>query len=268
MFYAIIEQTCIALPLILGAYLTLSLMKLPDFSIESAYLCGAMGAYLAQELSLLSVLSASIAGGMFVALLVGSLNQLLGIPFLLAAIATNGLVHGLAHYFLSSGMASFHSSAEYPLFFYLPFLLLLQPLLRTQWGYSLAIYGNNPLFFQHHGISKRFVLFTGLCVGYGLAGVSGFLFAQSNGFVDTTMNFGIILLCLTTLMLGKLLIQTRLPQIALPLLGVIAFFALQQTLLRLGLNLKYFNAFQALCLVAFLAYGQKRRLFAIDHLGV
>ena len=49
----------------------------------------------------------------------------------------------------------------------------------------------------------------GVILGHGFAGISGFLFAQASGFVDLTMNFGIILLCLTALMVGKLI--SRIP---------------------------------------------------------
>jgi ABC-type uncharacterized transport system permease subunit len=42
----ILEQCLIHVPLLLGAYITISLMKLPDLSIESAYVSGAItGAY-------------------------------------------------------------------------------------------------------------------------------------------------------------------------------------------------------------------------------
>ena len=40
MILPILDQALIALPLLIGAYITLSLLKLPDFSIESAYLAG------------------------------------------------------------------------------------------------------------------------------------------------------------------------------------------------------------------------------------
>ncbi len=86
-------------------------------------------------------------------------------------------------------------------------------LLRSQLGYGLAIYGNNPQFFSHHNISGSYVVSFGIILGHGLAGISGFLFAHANGFVDLGMNFGVILLCLTSLMLGKLFLTNKNPTI-------------------------------------------------------
>ena len=41
----ILEQVLLHFPLILGAYISISLLKVPDLSLESAYVCDAiMGA--------------------------------------------------------------------------------------------------------------------------------------------------------------------------------------------------------------------------------
>lgn len=270
MIFSILEQTLMALPLILGAYLTLSLLKLPDFSLESAYLFGAVVAYLAQDLPLPLILLASICGGIVVGLTVSFLNLNIKIPFLLAAIITNGLFHGLVQYLLGTSMRSL--SVEMP-FIYLAViggalfgLFVLS--FRSQLGMSFAIYGNNPLFFQSHKIAGNYVVAMGVAMGHGLAGLSGFLFASANGFVDLTMGFGVILLCLTALIIGKMGTKRSNPQILVPLMGLLAYFTLQQLLLRLGLNLKYFNAFQALVVLGVLFLGMKKQKILLDHLGV
>src|SRR5689334_7688247 len=108
MIFSILEQALIALPLVIGAYFTLSLLKLPDFSIESAYLFGAVAGFLAQDLPLPLVLLSALGGGMIVGTIVSFLNQILHIPFLLAAIVTNGLFHGLTQYLLGTSVKSFH----------------------------------------------------------------------------------------------------------------------------------------------------------------
>jgi len=273
MIISIVEQALISLPLILGAYLTLSLLKLPDFSIESAYLFGAVFAFLAKDLPLPMVLICAIFGGMIVGVLVSTLNQLLRLPFLLAAIVTNGLFHGLTQYFLGTSMKSFSIVFPFSEFALLAglgvvFLAGMGLVMRSQIGYGMAIYGNNPRFFQSHAISGKYVVFFGVMLGHGLAGVSGFLFAQSNGFVDLTMNFGVILMCLTALMIGKLVIKLKSPNVLIPLIGITAYFLIQQCLLRMGLNLKYFNAFQALIIVGILIAGHRKKTLTVDHLGV
>ena len=273
MIASILEQALIALPLLMGAYMTLSLLKLPDFSLESAYLFGAVMACAAKELPLPLILLSSMLGGMTVGASVSLFNRYLNLPFLLAAIITNGLFHGITHYVLGTSVMSFHPKlpfSENTLFISVgTFVVLITGMvLRSQVGYSLAIYGNNPHFFASHNLSGNSVLICGVLCGHGCAGISGFLFAQAGGFVDLTMNFGIILLCLTGLILGKMVIKTQKPTLLVPLIGVVGYFCIQQTLLRVGLNLKYFNAFQALFVLTALAIGYRTRQTLIDHLGV
>lgn len=273
MILSILDQALIALPLLIGAYLTLSLLKLPDFSIESAYLFGAVMAYLARDLDLPWILLSAALGGIVVGAFVSTLNQCFKLPFLLAAIITNGLFHGLTQFLLGTSLQSFHpvlGMSESILLVLVSggFMGAMGIVLRSQLGYSLAIYGNNPLFFRHHPVSGKYVVFSGVLLGHASAGIAGFLFAQSNGFVDLTMNFGIILLCLTALILGKSLIRINRPNLWVPLMGLMAYFCIQQTLLHIGLNLKYFNSFQALCILGALASVQRKKTVSIDHLGV
>lgn len=254
-----IDQILIALPLIIGSYLTISLLKFPDFSIESAYLFGAVMAYLAGGLPFPLILLSAFFGGVVVGSIVGTLNQVLKLPFLLAAIITNGIFHGLTQFLLGTSVKSFHPTlaiSEHAIFILIAIGLIgiVGLCLRSQLGYSLAIYGNNPLFFQHHTPSGRYVAYTGLMFGHGCAGIGGLLFALSNGFVDLTMNFGVVLLCLTALILGKALFRGNRPNILVPLAGLAIYFFIQQTLLHLGLNLKYFNAFQAIFILGVLSF--------------
>ncbi|MBS0629266.1 MAG: hypothetical protein JSS30_03470 [Verrucomicrobia bacterium] len=268
-----IEQAMILIPLLIGAYMTISLLKFPDFSIESAYLFGAVSAVLAGSLPLPLILLTALLGGMVVGGTVSVLNQCFKFPFLLAAIITNGLFHGLTQMLLGTSVKSFHPTlmiSEIGLFVIIAcsLIAILGFCLRSQLGYSLAIYGQNPKFFHHHPPSGRYVATTGVIVGHGCAGIGGFLFALSNGFVDLTMNFGIVLLCLTALIFGKALFPKSRPNIFVPLVGLLAYFCIQQLLLHLGLNLKYFYAFQALFVLGTLYFMHRKKNVTLDHMGV
>lgn len=273
MMLSIIEQALMAFPLVFGAYLTLSLLKLPDFSIESAYLFGAVTAFLAKDLDAPFMLISAMVGGCFVGGIVSILNQFLRIPFLLAAIITNGFFHGFTQYLLGTSVVSFQVGFSFPPFGFIFVVgvittLFMALMARSQLGFSLAIFGNNPQFFESHRISTSYVVILGVMIGHGLAGIGGFLFAISSGFVDLNMNFGVLLICLTSLMVGKLALSITRPNIWIPIVGVIAYFVIQQSLLRMGLNLKYYNAFQAIFVLAVLLIGQKKRTLTLDHLGV
>jgi putative tryptophan/tyrosine transport system permease protein len=273
MILLIIEQSLMALPLLIGAYITLSLLKLPDFTIEGAYLFGAVTAFLTQSCSIPVILSTAFLGGLLIGSLVCTFHLYFKLPFLLAAIVTNGLLHGATQYLLGTSTVSFHPHcgiSEISLLSAVGFVstAIIGWICRSQLGYCFAIYGNNPLFFQNHRISRSYVMFTGVIIAHGCAGISGFLFAKSNGFVDLTMNFGVILLCLTALILGKLFIRSPRPHILIPLIGIVGYFLMQQLLLRLGLNLKYFNATQALFILTVLLVGHKQQTITLNHLGV
>ncbi len=272
----IFEQTLIYLPLVLGAYCSISLVKVPDLSIEAAYVFGAiLGAktlsfthHLPGWLCMLTVVCASLFGGLAVGLVSAILTKVARLPHLLSAILTVGLFHGINQFVL--GTANFSlSSFKNPLIISSvrsinPELLMLCLIgslltlvmfffLKTQLGLSLAVYGNNPRFFDHYHVSGRFVFFVGLGLGNALAGLSGYFFAQTSSFTDVGSGFGIILFCVTALILGRTFVPTKKPIfLAIPLIGVFSYCALQQLLLKVGFNLKYFTMIQSLIVLCIL----------------
>lgn len=279
MITALIEQLLLALPLVLGAYISYSLLKLPDLSLESAYLFGAVLGVLVQEHGggLALILIASIAGGAVVGLISSAINQIFQLPFLLSSIITNGLFHGLTQYFLGTSLLSIRIPGPELLDTLSGFMviggvvtILIGLGLRSQLGVSYAIYGNNPAFFRHYGISVKYIVMSGVMLADSLAGISGYLFAHANGFVDLSMGYGLVLLCITALILGKVAVQKKL--ILVPLIGLLGYFVLQHLLLAIGMNLKYFNAFQALFVLTVLLLFNKRLALTqsrhVDHLGV
>lgn len=272
MIESIFHQSLLFFPLILGAYLSISLMKVPDLSLESAYLFGAvMGGLTAGE----GVISYFVAmgGGAVVGALTGVLSQYCKLPFLLAAIVVGGLFHGIVQMALKGALLSIKPAfeAEWTALAAVTAVLigLAFLILRSQIGYAFAIYGNNPLFFKRHQISTTYVVILGTALAGAAAGLSGYLFAVANGFVDVTMNYGIVLLGITALMLGKIFVDKQQPNLAAPLLGIVVFFILQHFLIKCGLSLRYFNAFQALMILAIWMFSQKTKArLATDHLGV
>lgn len=273
----ILEQVFIYLPLIAGAYISFSLMKVPNLSIEATYVTGAIfasgalefGTNLASPFIIIFVVLASILGGCFVGLIVYFIQAELKIPHLLSNILVLGILYGTNLYLLGSGNKSL-SSLINPLLLTTVFqahpelvglalvsctaLLAVFLLFKTQIGYSLAIYGNNPNFFNNYGISSKFITCFGLILSNALAGISGYLSAQTNGFVDINAGQGISLFCITALILGKTVLKSENKiTIFIPLLGLIAYCSLQQLLVNVGFNLKYFTLIQSLIVLGILA---------------
>lgn len=287
----IIEQSFLHIPLIIGAYISLSLLKVPDLSLESAYvfgaLCGAQAVLLTTGMPLLLVLAvvamASLLGGAMVGLTSSVITYSIGIPHLLSSIVTFGIFHGVSQ--LLFGVYQSLSSVTNPLI--LPYSLQRHPellvisavcvvtiiaaylLFKTSLGYCFAVYGQNPLFFSHYGISAPYVFVLGVVCANALAGLSGYFMAQSSGFAEMNMGIGKILFCVTALILSRVLLRLRAPSVWYPLLGVSAYFAIQQLLLKVGFNLKYFTMVQALIVLVILAIlYRKHALNPTDQVGV
>jgi len=275
---ALFEHLLLLFPLVLGAYIVFSLLKIPDLSIESAFVFGAACAYQAEALPLPFVILSAIGGGGLVGLMTGSLNQYFGIPLLLSAVIINGFFHGAVQLTLGNSIAGYEHAASPFLIFHTEWIFLLGAalilsavfilLFRSELGFSLAIYGNNPRFLHSHLISHRYVLLCGTVISGGLAGLSGYFFSRSNGFVDLTMGNGIVLLCLTALILGKMIIKRPSPTLKVPLLSAALYLLLQHVLIQAGIDLKYFQSFQAFLVFLCLVLLMKKQQETIDHLGV
>ncbi|MBI2353288.1 hypothetical protein HYV11_03555 [Candidatus Dependentiae bacterium] len=277
-FFSILEQIAQFLPLIIGAYISMSLMKITNFSIESAYLFGAIMASKILSLgysgiiSLILVLTASTFGGALVGAFTAFLYEKVKFTDVLSAIITIGFFYGLAPMMISGSqihLSQFHDPLKslyfqshqhlfisffVALFLYILFILFI----KTQIGMSCAIYGNNKSFLKNYHINQSYVVTIGLLISNGLAGISGYMVAQNNGIVDLNMGTGISLLCLSSLILGKSIRGVYKPiQASIPFLGTGGYFLIQAFLLKMGFHLQYFTIIQAIMVASLLIIFSK-----------
>jgi putative ABC transport system permease protein len=270
----VLEQALLHLPLMVGAYVSFSLLKVPDLSIEMAYVVGALTGSYALKMSplLIVVLCASALGGALVGAVSSLLTQKGKLSHLLSSIVTVGLFHGVNHFFsppyislashknVCAVWPAISGHPELPVFAVIgaAVIVLFSFFSKTQLGYSYAVFGNNAQFFHHYGVSTSFVFISGVMLANALAGLSGYLVGQSGNCVELNMGLGKALLCITALILGKTMVTRRKPcSVLVPIAGVGAYFTLQQTLLKVGFNLKYFTAVQA-CLVVCILLNSNR----------
>ncbi len=280
MLVAFIEQISLYIPLMLGSYIALGLMKIPSLSIESAYVFGAVLASVvvisdpsANFFVLIMALTTSFFGGALVGFLSALLAEKAHFSQLLSAIITIGFFHGVIQWVINgtqvvlsaqtNPLKSLYFITDYSesLYVFLIALLLIwfvSWFLNTQLGISCAIYGDNNHFLSSYRINQSYVVIAGLALSNGLVGISGYLVAQNNGFVDSSMGSGIPLFCISSLIIGKAISfkWKHWMYVAIPLIGVVGYFVIQLLLLSVGFNLKYFTAVQALivaCLLIFLS---------------
>lgn len=288
------EQAFLYFPLVLGAYISISLLKVPDLSIESAYVFGAICAArllpvfagMPVPFILVGMIIASLLGGLLVGGVVYFLTRHFHVPHLLASILTIGLFHGVNQLVLGTpnfSLAGYENPLaclnllmvhpELPLLAFLFILLSVcgWVLCKTQLGYSFFIYGNNPAFFSNYSISSKYVFCNGLLLANALAGLAGYCVAQSSSFVDINAGFGMALFSVTCLILGKAIVRCRLSSILVPVVGVVVYCIIQQLLLKIGFNLKYFTMIQSAIVLGILIYQYRHgalRKHKIDNLGV
>lgn len=277
---AIFEQMALYVPLLLGAYLSIAVMKIPNLSIETAYVFGAIVA--SQVIMLegngnlvilaLAVLM-SLCGGAIVGIVVSLFTEYAKFSHILSAIVTMGLFHGIFQWILSGShvtISNFYNPLRlldfikgYPEFLVVAIISLVVAVLffmflYTQLGISCALYGDNPLFLKSYRINQSYVVMAGMAISNALAGLTGYMVAQSNGFVDITMGVGLPLLCLSALIIGKSLCLTSRPySIWIPLLGVMGYFFIQYWLLLIGFDLRYFVSVQAIIVALFLIVSSR-----------
>lgn len=271
----IVEQFFLYAPLILGAHISFNVLGVPDFSIESAFIIGAICATKALPfvdistvptvIQLLLVCLISCLAGSLVGLVSSVCTRYLRLEHALSAIMTLGLFQGISYFLLGGGhqsLTDFYNplklipftihSPELPTLFFVStiFILLMHAFMTTQLGYCLAAYGYNNHFFKHYGISSHFIFIAGLMLSNASAGLSGYLVAQSNGYLDVSMGFGLPLMCLSVLMLGSLVTYARNTiTLAVPLIGLICYLLVQQLLLYVGFTSLYFSTAQALIIL-------------------
>ena len=268
MILAMVEQIALYVPLICGAYLSLSLMKVPNLSIESAYVFGAITAakliqlnFSISPLILVIAMFLSALGGALVGMVAALFSQKAHFSHLLAAIITIGLFHGIMQWIIGGTHITLLSHQnplrlielvpgypELPMVALIVFLLALifYLFIRSPLGIACAIYGDNQLFLSNYRINQSYIVISGLTISNALAGISGYLVAQSNGFVDTTMGVGLPLMCITALILGKIFFNTDKPiQPFCTLCGIVTYFVVQTLLLKIGFDLRYFTFIQA-----------------------
>ncbi len=87
--------------------------------------------------------------------------------------------------------------------------LLVAWFLYTQYGLAMRAVGSNKRMAQANGIVVTEKVYVGLALSNGLVGLAGALFAQTNGFADSTMGIGTIVVGLAAVIIGESLFGTR-----------------------------------------------------------
>lgn len=136
-------------------------------------------------------------------------------------------------------------------------LVLVAVFLGTELGLALRTAGINPKMARSNGFNDKTGVAMALVIANGLAGLSGSLIVQTQGFADVGMGRGIVISGLGGVVLGTLLLRpssSKLGRVFLAVVvGTVAYQAILIIALRMGLDPVDLNLITAATLVVAIA---------------
>ncbi|HJD64733.1 MAG TPA: ABC transporter permease [Rickettsia endosymbiont of Diachasma alloeum] len=248
-----LEQSLIMLPLILGMYISYRILKITDLTVDGTYVLGA------------AVFAKSIALGLFPAMILAiTAGGIIGsiVSFMQKNNRINGLIAGiLASFMLYSvnlkimqrpnisilGMPSLLALFNTENWL-LPLIILniivifaVIILLKKQLGLMLRAFGFNKDLLITLGKPAEVYRTVGLSISNALASLTGSISAQVNGFADINMGFGVALVGIGAIVIGRhILIRNNsfntVKEIFSCFIGILFYFITLSILLRIGID--------------------------------
>lgn len=246
----------------MGVYITFRVLDFPDLTVDGSFTLGAavtatlivsgFNPYLS---TLIGTLAAASAG-----IVTAWLNLRFNILHLLASILTmtalytiNLRVMGKPNValimeptmltpFEGLGIPAMYLKVIFVATFAIIAGLLVAWFLYTQYGLAMRAVGSNKRMAQANGIVVNEKVYVGLALSNGLVGLAGALFAQTNGFADSTMGIGTIVVGLAAVIIAESLLATR--SILIIVIGCILGSILYRLAVSMALNADFLG-FQA-----------------------
>lgn len=254
-FAAILQGFCLA-PMGLGIYITIKIFNFPDITTDGSYTLGAVICALGLShgvplwlLMPLICISGALAGTC-TALIHTKLkvNALLaGILVMTALYSVNLTLLGRSNIPLQAyeNLFSFTFTSHSLLNMFLVagsivalFAVLLNYLLRTDFGIAMRATGNNELMVRSLGVNTARMKWIGLAITNALVSFSGSMIAQFQGFTDINMGIGIVIAGLGSVMIAEALIKLlNIEHVIINLLLVISGVVIFQLVLAFTLSI-------------------------------
>jgi putative ABC transport system permease protein len=263
-------------PLTLGIFLAFVVLSFPDLTVEGSFsLGGGVAAVLISDghpsaIATIAAMGAGAGAGLVTALLHTRLriNPLLaGILTATGAWSVDLLVmHGLGdigiadqqtlyNLFLNRGMSPQYAAIVLGAIACVVVGAFLVWFLQTEYGMSLRATGLDIQTARGMGVRTERRQVVGLMVANALAGLSGALVAQNDGFADVQSQVGVIVVGLAAVMIGRSLIPSGrlVPSVIGAILGLIVYRWVVSIALRIGLSPNYLQLVTASMVVIAIA---------------
>src|SRR5215210_1505543 len=224
-FYLTALQLSLCLgPMAMGIFISMKVFNIPDITTDGSYTLGATVAavLLTHHWPVLATLPVCMIAGSLAGVCTGLIHTKLKIDALLAGIlvmtglySINLIILGRSNVPLINITGIFNSFSFFTNDIYNQLLIasvliillamLLNYLLRTDFGIAMRATGNNPIMTKSLGINNDIIKIIGLAIANALTGLSGFLVAQYQGFSDINMGIGIVITGLGSVLIADAL---------------------------------------------------------------
>lgn len=208
-----LEQSLLFFPLVLGVYLSYSILRVTDMTVEGSFVLGA--GLFAKLLSLGNTVllsgAAAIAAGLVAGLAIALIQRHGKIQSLIAGIIGVFMLYSINLQVMGRpniGLQDLNGISPVKLLIIIVSLALVFGfLMKTRVGLMLRAFGSNAGLLKTLGKSNEFYRMLGLSLSNGLAALCGVLTAVQNGFADIHMGFGMALIAICTVMIGGQLLK-------------------------------------------------------------
>lgn len=213
----------------LGVFLSFRVLHFPDLTVDGSFTLGAAvaatGIVGGIDPYLASVFA--IAAGAAAGLVTAFLNIRFNILHLLASILTMTALYTVSlrvmgkpnvalimeptvlDPFAGLGLAPMWLKPLFLAVVSLAVVVLLTRFLSSGYGLAMRATGANPRMARANGIATDRKVYVGMGLSNGLVALAGALFAQTNGFADSTMGIGTIVIGLAAVIVGETLLHPR-----------------------------------------------------------
>lgn len=277
LFTASFNQAITFLPLALALYISFYILRAIDMTLDGSFVLGAAIFARLLELNISPIIAGicAILCGVIVGFGVSAMQRGQKINSLLAGVLAtfillsgNLLIMGRPNISLLSKVTLVSNAFEHSqlngwilvTILSISGCLLVCLILLTRFGLILRAFGDNPQLLQRMGKPIEIYRLFGFALTNSLAAISGCLTAQTVGYADIGMSYGVTLTALGTVILGKQVLAAILAQHKFNLsiefcacfIGTIIYFFAINGLLRLDVNPLYLKMLLGGVLIIFL----------------
>ena len=245
--------------MVLGVFMSFRVLNFCDMTVDGAFPMGAciLAACLSIGVNPVIALCLVFLGGLLAGLCTTVIYTKLKIPDLLSGILVMTMLYSInlrimggkanisflkidTPFSLIRNFCENHFpgiSSEWGIcFFLIIFIVILKTLMdlfyHTDLGLTMGALGANQQMIISQGVNPQIVRGIGICVGDGLAALSGALAAMYGGFADVGSGTGVIVSGLASLMLGEFIIRSN--KIAVQTLRVLIGSIIYRGIMYLG----------------------------------